>query len=104
MHGGLHHAELANMLALQAPRGRRGEVHGPCDLIDVAPTILAALDVPIPASGVEQPLPIAADSRERSHVTRTHTPESGSPVVTLESNGVGYIAGSDVSPLDDRRP
>ena len=104
MHGGLHHAELANMLALKMPRGRTGEDHGPCGLIDVAPTILAALGVPIPTSVVGRTLPIAGDSRERSRVTRTHAPELGSPVVTWESDGVGYIAGSDVSSLDGRRP
>jgi arylsulfatase A-like enzyme len=44
MHGGLHRAELATVLVLQGGPARRGAVaQAPCDLTDVAPTVLHLL-------------------------------------------------------------
>ena len=44
MHGGLHRAELATVLVLQGGPIRRGAVaEAPCDLTDIAPTVLHLL-------------------------------------------------------------
>lgn len=44
MHGGLHRAELATVLVLQGGPARRGAVaEAPCDLTDIAPTVLHLL-------------------------------------------------------------
>lgn len=44
MHGGLHAAELATVLLMQGGPVRRGAVvQAPCDLTDIAPTVLALL-------------------------------------------------------------
>ncbi|PWS36110.1 hypothetical protein DFH01_12960 [Falsiroseomonas bella] len=52
MHGGLHRAELATVLVMQGGALRRGAVaQAPCDLTDIAPTVLHLLGVA--AEGVE---------------------------------------------------
>jgi arylsulfatase A-like enzyme len=46
MHGGLHRAELATILVLNGGPVRRGAVvEAPCDLTDIAPTVLQLLGV-----------------------------------------------------------
>ena len=48
MHGGLHRAELATVLVMQGGPLRRGAVaEAPCDLTDIAPTILHLLGQPL---------------------------------------------------------
>jgi phosphonoacetate hydrolase len=47
MHGGLHRAELATVLVMQGGPLRRGAVAAaPCDLTDIAPTVLHVLGLP----------------------------------------------------------
>jgi arylsulfatase A-like enzyme len=49
MHGGLHRAELATVLVMQGGPVRRGAVSAvPCDLTDIAPTVLHLLGVAAP--------------------------------------------------------
>jgi arylsulfatase A-like enzyme len=62
MHGGLHRAELATVLVLQGGPVRRGAVaQAPCDLTDIAPTVLHLLG--IPTEGMEgRPLTVAVDA------------------------------------------
>jgi arylsulfatase A-like enzyme len=62
MHGGLHHAELATVLVLQGGPVRRGAVAiTPCDLTDIAPTLLALMG--IETTGMEgRPLRAAWDA------------------------------------------
>lgn len=43
MHGGLHRAELATVLVMQGGPIRQGVVQAPCDLTDIAPTLLHLL-------------------------------------------------------------
>ncbi len=43
MHGGLHRAELATVLVMQGGPMRRGVAQAPCDLTDIAPTVLHLL-------------------------------------------------------------
>jgi hypothetical protein len=52
MHGGLHRAELATVLVMQGGPLRRGAVvEAPCDLTDIAPTVLHLMG--LPAEGME---------------------------------------------------
>lgn len=47
MHGGLHRAELATVLVMQGGTLRRGAVaEAPCDLTDIAPTVLRLMGLP----------------------------------------------------------
>jgi arylsulfatase A-like enzyme len=49
MHGGLHRAELATVLVMQGGPVRRGAVaRSPCDLTDIAPTVLHLLGLEAP--------------------------------------------------------
>jgi phosphonoacetate hydrolase len=56
MHGGLNRHELANLLVLGGAGVIAGEVRAPAGLIDVAPTVLAALGLALPPTMLGQPL------------------------------------------------
>lgn len=47
MHGGLHRAELATVLVMQGGPVRRAVARTPCDLTDIAPTILHLLGLAV---------------------------------------------------------
>jgi phosphonoacetate hydrolase len=56
MHGGLNRHELSTLLVLGGPGVIAGEMREPAGLIDVAPTVLAALGLAIPPTMVGKPL------------------------------------------------
>ena len=56
MHGGLNRHELSNLLVLGGAGVVAGELRAPAGLIDVAPTVLAALGLAIPPTMLGQPL------------------------------------------------
>jgi phosphonoacetate hydrolase len=56
MHGGLNRRELSNLLVLGGPGVVAGELRAPAGLIDVAPTVLAALGLGVPPTMLGQPL------------------------------------------------
>jgi arylsulfatase A-like enzyme len=76
MHGGLHRAELATVLVLQGGPVRPGTVvQSPCDLTDIAPTILALLGLGWP--GMEgEPIQAAWDPAADSMPRRRMLPLS----------------------------
>jgi len=72
LHGGLHRKELHNWMAAEGDAFRRGHVSAlPAGIIDVMPTVLDLLGLPVPASvqgrvlrealaaHADQPLPVA---------------------------------------------
>jgi arylsulfatase A-like enzyme len=59
MHGGLNPHELATVLILGGPGVRAGAIDSPAGLIDVAPTVLVALGLPVPPTMTGHPLSAA---------------------------------------------
>lgn len=78
MHGGLNVHEQNTVLAFGGlPAPAHGVIDDPADLTDIAPTILAMLDVPIPASMTGSPLAAMTGRARPASSTRTLTAGRG---------------------------
>lgn len=74
MHGGLSEHELGQVMVLAGPVFRRGERRdAPCGIVDVAPTVLAALGLDVPPTMTGRPLRDAfADGPDGAPAFRLH--------------------------------
>jgi len=99
MHGGLNPHELSTVLMLSGPGVQRGaRIESPAGLIDVAPTILAALGLAIPPTMVGQPLSAACSAPEptwREIVAQTGRRDYRQEVVLRRSGGASYLMQGD---------
>lgn len=70
MHGGLNRHEMATILIVQAPDGRRGVERSPVGLVDIAPTIASLLGVDFASASAALPLLEPASRTVTAEVSR----------------------------------
>ena len=85
MHGGLHPVELSNWLAAEGDAFRAGQVSDlPCGIVDVLPTVLTVLGLPVPDSVQGRVLAEGlcdATAPAAEATTREHEAAAGSDLV-----------------------